>query len=99
MCVHNSIGIVNMGQQTESHGKEQSSAHPKKRRFGWEPRHGIVLICFLATFCAYVERVGFSIAFTAIAKSGGLDEGVKGTILSAFYWGYGVSQVTSLYTE
>ncbi|GMH45831.1 hypothetical protein BSKO_13794 [Bryopsis sp. KO-2023] len=58
-----------------------------------EPRYRIVAACFLATFCAYVERVGFSIAFTAMAKEGGLDEGVKGTVLSAFYWGYGVSQV------
>lgn len=31
-------------------------------------RHQIVLACFLATFTAYVERVGFSIAYTAMAK-------------------------------
>jgi hypothetical protein len=27
----------------------------------------VVLACFLATLTAYVERVGFSIAFTAMA--------------------------------
>jgi len=58
-----------------------------------EPRYQIVLACFLATFTAYVERVGFSIAFTDMAKTAGLDESVKGTVLSAFYWGYAVSQV------
>jgi len=42
---------------------------------------------------AYVERVGFSIAFTEIAKASGAGEGLKGAVLSAFYWGYGVSQV------
>ncbi|MEW5304853.1 MAG: hypothetical protein WDW36_007434 [Sanguina aurantia] len=53
----------------------------------------MVFVCFLATFTAYVERVGFSIAFTAMAKEANLDESVKGTVLSAFYWGYAVSQV------
>jgi hypothetical protein len=24
----------------------------------------------------------------------GIDEGIKGTVLSAFYWGYGVSQAS-----
>jgi sugar phosphate permease len=51
-----------------------------------------VLACFLATFTAYVERVGFSIAFTAMAKQAGVSEAVKGTVLSAFFWGYAVSQ-------
>lgn len=58
-----------------------------------EPRHQITLLCFLATFTAYVERVGFSIAYTAMAKKVNVSESVKGTVLSAFYWGYGVSQV------
>jgi hypothetical protein len=54
----------------------------------------MVVCCFLATFTAYVERVGFSIAFTAMSKQSQLDEHVKGNVLSAFYWGYGVSQVS-----
>lgn len=64
----------------------------------WRPprlaaRYQIVAACFLATFVAYVERVGFSIAFTEISKAGGGGESLKGQVLSAFYWGYGVSQV------
>lgn len=39
-----------------------------------------------------MERVGFSIAFTAMAKQAGLSEALKGTVLSAFFWGYAVSQ-------
>ena len=66
---------------------------PQRNRWKLEPRYQIVLACFLATFSAYVERVGFSIAFTKIAEEGGLHEGTKGTVLSAFYWGYAVSQV------
>lgn len=58
-----------------------------------QPRHVIVGLCFLATFTAYVERVGFSIAFTSLARRVGFGEQVKGAVMSAFYWGYGVSQV------
>lgn len=58
------------------------------------PKVLIVACCFLATFSAYVERVGFSIAFTAMSKQAHLDEHIKGNVLSAFYWGYGVSQVS-----
>jgi ACS family sodium-dependent inorganic phosphate cotransporter len=58
------------------------------------PKVLIVACCFLATFTAYVERVGFSIAFTAMSKQARLDEHIKGNVLSAFYWGYGVSQVS-----
>ena len=72
------------------------SRHEAKRgalRRRLEARHLIVLACFLATLSAYVERVGFSIAYTAMAKIDKVDEAAKGTVLSAFYWGYGVSQV------
>eukprot|EP00955_Chlamydomonas_euryale_P112046 366107-Chlamydomonas_euryale.AAC.6 len=65
---------------------------PKRRRGRVEPRHIIVLACFLATLVMYMERVGFSIAFTELAKSAELDESMKGTVLSAFFWGYALSQ-------
>lgn len=58
-----------------------------------QPRHRIVLACFLATLIAYVERTSFSISYTLLAKAARVDEATKGTIMSAFYWGYGVSQV------
>ena len=64
------------------------------RRRGLEPRHVIVAACFLATFAAYVERTGFSIAYTAAAKDHAVSEAVKGTVLSSFFWGYAVSQVS-----
>lgn len=65
----------------------------KKGFFRMEPRYIIVFATFMATFAAYVERVGFSIAFTDMAKHAGIDEKVKGTVLSAFYWGYALSQI------
>lgn len=62
-------------------------------RASWKPRYVIVCLCFLATFSIYADRVGFSIAFTRMAKKVGLEDGIKGTVLSAFYWGYALSQV------
>lgn len=69
-----------------------SSLKPRKG-FQWEPRFQVILACFLATLTAYVERTGFSIAYTAMAKAAQVEESVKGTVLSSFYWGYGVSQI------
>ena len=71
--------------------RSAKSGGPNKRLL--QPRHLIILACFLATLSAYVERVGFSIAYTAMAKVAQVDEATKGTVLSAFYWGYGLSQV------
>ena len=67
----------------------------KKPWWYLQPRFVVVLATFLATAAAYVERVGFSIAFTAMAKDANVDESVKGTVLSSFYWGYALSQVGS----
>jgi ACS family sodium-dependent inorganic phosphate cotransporter len=57
------------------------------------PRHLVVLLCFLATLTAYVERTGFSIAYTSMAHDASLDEATKGAVLSAFFWGYALSQI------
>ena len=51
----------------------------------------MVVVCFLATLTAYVERTGFSIAYTLMAKD--IDQRTKGMVMSAFYWGYGISQI------
>lgn len=53
----------------------------------------IIVACFLATLTAYIERTGFSIAYTAMAKNAGIDESLKGKVMSSFYWGYGLSQI------
>ena len=56
-------------------------------------RYLICLFCFLATCCAYVERTGFSVAFTSLCKTEEVPERVEGMVMGAFYWGYGLSQV------
>lgn len=56
-------------------------------------RYLIVTLTFISTCICYVERVGFSIAYTAAADAAGVSQSSKGTILSTFYYGYACSQV------
>eukprot|EP00899_Mesostigma_viride_P015058 jgi/Mesvir1/23553/Mv18250-RA.1 len=53
----------------------------------------MVLILFLCTMVAYMERTGFSIAFSSAATAGNLPQSIKGGVLSAFYYGYVFSQI------
>jgi MFS transporter, ACS family, solute carrier family 17 (sodium-dependent inorganic phosphate cotransporter), other len=43
--------------------------------------------------CAYIERQGFSIAFTALSKRDGVSERTKGIVMGSFFVGYAISQV------
>ncbi|KAI3454226.1 hypothetical protein Pfo_010889 [Paulownia fortunei] len=56
-------------------------------------RYVIVILTFICTCVCYIERVGFSIAYTAAADAAGVDQSSKGMILSTFYYGYACSQV------
>lgn len=84
-----------------SHDGDDSSGnlkgHSNGRADARSPRlrRLIIAACFLATFIAYVERTGFSVAYTAAAKDHAVSEATKGTVLSSFFWGYAVSQVKS----
>lgn len=74
-----------------SAGHSVLSATAKKPFFPY--RYIIVLLCFLCTLIMYVERVGFSIAYTELASQAAVDESKKGFIMSVFFWGYGITQV------
>ncbi|KAJ0669083.1 putative major facilitator superfamily, MFS transporter superfamily [Helianthus annuus] len=56
-------------------------------------RYLIVILTFICTSVCYIERVGFSIAYTVAADAEGVSQSSKGTILSTFYYGYALSQV------
>jgi sugar phosphate permease len=56
-------------------------------------RHVIVLLTFICTNVSYIERVGFSIAYTVAADTIDVSQANKGMILSMFYYGYVLSQI------
>ncbi|KAK4746641.1 hypothetical protein SAY87_025678 [Trapa incisa] len=56
-------------------------------------RYLIVILTFICTSVCYIERVGFSIAYTVAADAAGVNQSSKGMILSTFYYGYACSQV------
>ncbi|XP_054784488.1 probable anion transporter 5 [Prosopis cineraria] len=56
-------------------------------------RYLIVVLTFVCTSVCYIERVGFSIAYTVAADAAGVNQSSKGAILSTFYYGYACSQV------
>lgn len=64
-----------------------------KKRTSFPTRYLIVLLTFFCTCVCYIERVGFSIAYTVAADAAGVDQSTKGIILSTFYYGYACSQV------
>ncbi|KAI3980728.1 hypothetical protein MKX01_025293 [Papaver californicum] len=64
-----------------------------KKRTVFPTRYLIVLLTFICTCVCYIERVGFSIAYTVAADAAGVDQSTKGIILSTFYYGYACSQV------
>lgn len=61
-------------------------------------RYLIVILTFLCTSVCYIERVGFSIAYTFAADAAGVNQSSKGAILSTFYYGYACSQVPGGWT-
>lgn len=71
--------------------KRQNSE--SRRKGGLRDVHAITGCIFLCTLVCYLERMGFSIAFTELAKSEDLNETAKGRVMSAFYYGYALMQI------
>ncbi|XP_059647362.1 probable anion transporter 5 [Cornus florida] len=63
------------------------------RGMNFPKRYVIVILTFICTCVCYIERLGFSIAYTVAADAAGVNQSSKGTILSTFYYGYACSQV------
>ncbi|KQK01263.1 probable anion transporter 7 [Brachypodium distachyon] len=62
-------------------------------RMKFPRRYVIVLLTFICTNVCYIERVGFSIAYTVAADAIEVNQANKGMVLSMFYYGYVLSQV------
>jgi len=58
----------------------------------WQRRHTVVLLCFLATFICYIDRVNISVAIIPMAEQFGWSDTQRGLVLSSFFVGYRVPQ-------
>ena len=54
----------------------------------WGRRHTVLLMCFLALFVAYTDRVNISVAAVAMREHLGWSQSRKGFVRSAFFMGY-----------
>ena len=57
------------------------------------PRLALVVLTFAAAFACYIDRVGFPIVYTAIARDAWIPKTIQGSVHSAFYNGYTATQV------
>jgi MFS family permease len=53
----------------------------------------VVALCFAAIFLCYIDRVNISVAIIPMAKQFGWDKTAQGTVMSAFFIGYLLTQI------
>ncbi len=59
----------------------------------WPRRYTVVGLFFLATLICYLDRVNVSVAIIPMARELRYSPATEGLVLSAFFWGYIVSQL------
>jgi MFS transporter, ACS family, solute carrier family 17 (sodium-dependent inorganic phosphate cotransporter), other len=59
----------------------------------WPRRYTVIGLFFLSTVICYVDRVNVSVAIIPMARQMGYSPATQGLVLSAFFWGYIVSQL------
>jgi ACS family sodium-dependent inorganic phosphate cotransporter len=63
------------------------------RAGGWRHRYTLVVLCCAATFICYLDRTTISVAIIPMAQQFGWGPERQGTILSAFFIGYMLTQI------
>lgn len=59
----------------------------------WPRRFTLVGLCSLGTFICYIDRVNISVAIIPMAQEAGWDRTTQGVVLSAFFYGYLLTQI------
>lgn len=59
----------------------------------WPRRYTVIGLFFLSTVICYIDRVNVSVAIIPMAREMGYSPATQGVVLSAFFWGYIVSQL------
>ena len=60
----------------------------------WKTRYTTIAMCFAAVFVCYIDRVNISIAIIPMSEEFGWDVTTQGAILSSFYIGYLLMQIS-----
>ena len=81
----------------KTHDPEENEVQKRKTMWQLERRFVVIGLLFSCMFLVYVERVGFSIAYTSMAHDEKIGDALKGGVLSSFFYGYGTSQVILLF--
>ena len=58
-----------------------------------DARDALVRLTFAAAFACYIDRVGFPIVYTTLAREAWIPKTIQGSVHSAFYNGYTATQV------
>lgn len=61
----------------------------------WPKRVTVLIMCFLATFVCFLDRVNMSVAAVAMQQELGWTESTKGLVLASFFVGYLIFQIPS----
>src|SRR5215475_12338765 len=59
----------------------------------WPQRFSVVLLLFFSVVVLYMDRVNISVVAPVLMQEFGWDPAVMGTILSAFFFGYFLTQI------
>lgn len=59
----------------------------------WPKRATLLVMCFVATFVCFLDRVNMSVAALAMQQEFGWSESTKGLVLASFFVGYLLFQI------
>jgi len=71
----------------------QSDAAITVRAYRWPQRFTVVFLLFLSVVVLYMDRVNMSVVAPVLMQEFGWDPAVMGTVLSAFFFGYFLTQI------
>ena len=71
----------------------QSEAVVAVRVQRWPQRINVVFLLFLSVVVLYMDRVNMSVVAPVLMQEFGWDPAVMGTVLSAFFLGYFLTQI------
>lgn len=83
-------GVASVGLMELEHGGRAAPTIPP---FFGSCRCACVLLCWLANIVCYADRINISVAIISMSEEMGWRESEEGYVLSAFFYGYMITQI------